>query len=75
MKIKNYINGKFLEPVSDNWIDNYNPSTGEVYGKIPNSNQDDVEKAYQAAALAFPKWSNTTLEQRSKIVSEISDLI
>ncbi|MDG1397565.1 MAG: aldehyde dehydrogenase [Polaribacter sp.] len=75
MKIKNYINGKFLEPVSDNWIDNYNPSTGEVYGKIPNSNQDDVEKAYQAAALAFPKWSNTTLEQRSKIVSKISDLI
>ena len=41
MKIKNYINGKFLEPVSGNWIDNYNPSTGEVYGKIPNSNQDD----------------------------------
>jgi aminomuconate-semialdehyde/2-hydroxymuconate-6-semialdehyde dehydrogenase len=75
MKIKNYINGKFLEPLSDNWIDNYNPSTGEVYGKIPNSNQDDVEKAYQAAALAFPKWSNTTLEQRSKIVSKISDLI
>lgn len=75
MKIKNYINGKFLEPVSDNWIDNYNPSTGEVYGKIPNSNQDDVEKAYQAAALAFPKWSNTTLEQRSKIVSKVSDLI
>jgi len=75
MKIKNYINGKFLEPVSDNWIDNYNPATGEVYGKIPNSNQDDVEKAYQAAALAFPKWSNTTLEQRSKIVSKISDLI
>ena len=75
MKIKNYINGKFLEPVSGNWIDNYNPSTGEVYGKIPNSNQDDVEKAYQAAALAFPKWSNTTLEQRSKIVSKISDLI
>ena len=36
MKIKNYINGKFLEPVSDNWIDNYNPATGEVLAENPD---------------------------------------
>ena len=75
MKIKNYINGIFVKPIQDNWIDNYNPSNGEVYGQIPNSTKEDVEKAYKAAEKAFPKWSNTTLDERSKILSKIANLI
>ena len=34
MNINNYINGEFLPPVTNEWIDNYNPSKGEVYGQI-----------------------------------------
>ncbi|MCL4126971.1 UNVERIFIED_CONTAM: hypothetical protein GTU68_034341 [Idotea baltica] len=75
MKIQNYINGKFVNPVSNNWVDNYNPSIGEIYGKIPNSDSEDVENAYQAAAKAFPKWSETSLDERSKILSKIANLI
>lgn len=75
MDIKNYINGNFVNPVSNNWIDNYNPSIGAVYGQIPNSHSEDVELAYQAAKEAFPNWSNTTLDERHKILSKIADLI
>jgi aminomuconate-semialdehyde/2-hydroxymuconate-6-semialdehyde dehydrogenase len=75
MNIKNYINGEFVNPIESNWMPNYNPSTGEVSGKIPNSTKKDVEKAYEAAEKAFPKWSNTTLEERSKILSKIAALI
>ena len=75
MKIQNYINSEFLDPISKEWIDNYNPSVGEVYGQIPNSGKEDVEKAYQAAKAAFSSWSNTTLEERSKILSKIAQLI
>jgi aminomuconate-semialdehyde/2-hydroxymuconate-6-semialdehyde dehydrogenase len=75
IEIKNYINGKLENPKSGEWIDNYDPSCGEVYGKIPNSGKEDVEAAYQAAEKAFPEWSNTTLEKRSKILSRIADLI
>jgi len=75
MNIKNYINGEFLSPVTDRWIDNYNPSTGEVYGQIPNSDVEDVESAYQAAAKAFPSWSNTSIDERSKILSKIARLL
>ncbi len=75
MKIKNYINGKFLPPISDEWIDNYNPSNGEVYGQIPNSSKQDVEEAYKAAKNAFPKWSQTTIEERSRILIKISELL
>lgn len=74
-KILNYINGEFKAPNNNEWIDNYNPSNGEVYSLIPNSSSDDVEEAYQAAANAFPEWSNTTLDYRSKILSKIATLI
>jgi len=75
IEIKNYINGNLQNPKSGEWIDNYNPSCGEVYGKIPNSGKEDVEAAYQAAEKAFPEWSNTTLDTRSRILSKIADLI
>jgi aminomuconate-semialdehyde/2-hydroxymuconate-6-semialdehyde dehydrogenase len=75
MKIQNYINGQFVDPIENNWIENYNPAIGEVYGKIPNSTKEDVEKAVEAAEKAFLKWSNTTLEERSEILSKIADLI
>ena len=75
MNIKNYINGAFVDPVFGNYIDNYNPAIGEIYGQIPNSTKVDVEKAIESAEKAFAKWSNTTLDERSKILTKIADLI
>ena len=75
MKIQNYINGQFVNPINNDWIDNYCPADGEVYGKIPNSSKEDVEVAYIAAKSAFPNWSQTTLEERSRILIKISELI
>lgn len=75
MNIKNYINGAFQNPSSDKWLDNYDPSVGEVYGQIPDSNKQDVEEAYAFAKAVFPTWSNTTLDHRSRILYKIADLI
>lgn len=75
MNIKNYINGEYLEPISSEWLDNYNPSNGEVYGQIPNSSVKDVELAYESAEKAFMSWSTTTVDDRSKILLSIAQLI
>lgn len=74
-KILNYINGEYREPISGQWLDNYNPSTGEVYSQLANSNKKDIENAYKAAKQAFPKWSNTTIDERSRLLLKIADLI
>jgi len=74
-KIKNYINGKFTSPIANGWIDNYNPSNGKVYSKTPNSNNEDVERAYKAAKSAFKQWSQTGVEARSRILIKISQLL
>jgi len=75
MHIQNYINGNFHDPISNDWLDNFNPAIGEVYGQIPNSSKEDVENAYIAAKSAFPSWSQTTLEERSRILIKISELL
>ena len=73
--IQNYINGNFQNPIQDDWIDNYCPANGKVYGQIPNSSKEDVENAYIAAKSTFPIWSQTTLEERSRILIKISELL
>ncbi|MCR8668373.1 aldehyde dehydrogenase [Aestuariibaculum sp. M13] len=75
MKIQNYINGNFHDPLSNEWLDNYCPANGEIYGSLPNSGKEDVDNAYIAAQSAFPSWSQTTLEERSRILTKISELI
>ena len=75
LKIENYINGELHAPISGNYIDNYNPSKGEVYSLIPNSDEKDVENAVQAAKKAFPSWSKTPKNERSKILVRLADLI
>ena len=74
-KILNYINGNLVEPQSNKWIDNYNPANGKVYNKIPDSDQSDLTDAYKAAKKAFPIWSKTPKEERSKIMLKIASLI
>jgi aminomuconate-semialdehyde/2-hydroxymuconate-6-semialdehyde dehydrogenase len=73
--IRNYINGKLTEPLSKKYLDNYCPSTGKVYSYIPDSDEADVELAYQAAKKAFDSWSITPKEKRSEYLLKISALI
>lgn len=75
IKIENYIDGKLVAPVSNTYIDNYNPSIGEVYSLIPDSDEKDVQLAYEAAKAAFPEWSNTSKEDRYTILNKIANLI
>jgi aminomuconate-semialdehyde/2-hydroxymuconate-6-semialdehyde dehydrogenase len=73
--LENYIGGNLIGPLSGKFLDNINPATGEVYGQIPDSNEKDLEAAVHAAQKAFPGWSNTSVEQRFKILNRIADLI
>ncbi len=74
-KILNYIDGQLVEPSSKKYIDNFNPALAEVYSQIPRSNREDVQKAVEAAKMAFPSWSTTPKANRSAILRKIAELI
>jgi aminomuconate-semialdehyde/2-hydroxymuconate-6-semialdehyde dehydrogenase len=73
--IFNYINGTMVEPVSGNYIDNHEPATGQVYSKIPDSDERDIEMATAAAKAAFPAWSALPVAKRSEVMLRIAELI
>ena len=75
MNIENYIGGELCGPTSGNYLDNIDPATGEVYSRIPDSNDLDVERAVAAATKAFPAWSTISPEQRHDVLIRISSLI
>jgi aminomuconate-semialdehyde/2-hydroxymuconate-6-semialdehyde dehydrogenase len=74
-KLLNLINGQLIPPVSNNFLDNYNPATGQVYSLIPDSDKQDVDLAVEAAKKAFPAWSAMNQEERSAILIRIADKI
>src|SRR3569832_1583779 len=69
--ISNYINGQLIAPQSGEYLDVYNPSIAEVYAKLPDSDEGDVNMATQAALKAFPEWSAMPAEKRSKLLMKI----
>lgn len=75
LKLKNYINGELVEPKAKQYLNNYNPSKGEVYSLIPDSDEQDVEDAVKAAKNAFMSWSVTPKDSRAKYLMKIANLI
>lgn len=74
-KIKNFIDGKFVEPVADDWLENFCPADGERVGQIANSGSADVQTAVEAARAALPGWIGMAVEARSHLLLKLAELI
>ena len=73
--IKNYINGALVPATSGEYFDNYNPAIGQVYSHIPDSDEQDVQQALEAAERAQPEWSKMEPAKRFRILTRIADII
>lgn len=71
----NFINGEYREPVSGRYLDKTDPSTGEVFARVPDSDELDVVYAIQSAHKAFEKWRDRPAEERAQVLHRIADLI
>ena len=74
-QILNYINAKLVPPENNQFMDNINPATGEIYSQVPKSSASDVDHAIQAAREAYPTWSALTPTDRSMYLSKLATLI
>ena len=74
-KYGNYINGKFVEPLSGKYFDNVSPISNEKICSVARSNEKDVEAALDAAHAAFPEWGKTDITTRSNILYKIADVL
>ncbi|MFI2810815.1 MULTISPECIES: aldehyde dehydrogenase [Microbulbifer] len=73
--LENYIDGQLVPPREGDYLDNIEPATGQVVGRIPRSGELDLDAAVAAADKAQAGWQATPPEQRAALMERIADLI
>ena len=73
MEVRNFVDGVLETTVQV--LDNVTPGTGEVYGTIPRSGPEEVDRAVAAAKRAFPAWSSTPAAERAACLERLADAV
>ncbi|MGE0646168.1 MAG: aldehyde dehydrogenase family protein [Nitrospira sp.] len=68
---KFYIDGEWVAPSGSETLDVINPATEEPIAQIAMGTKADVDRAVSAAKDAFKSFSQTTVEERSDLLSRI----
>lgn len=73
---KLFINGEFVPSASGKTFETINPATGEVITSVYEADEEDVNRAVDAAEKAFyGDWSKVTVTERAKMLWKLADLI
>jgi alpha-ketoglutaric semialdehyde dehydrogenase len=72
----NYIGGEWVKSASGEWFENINPAdTSDIVGRFPASNEEDVNKAVEAAKNAATKWRRTPAPKRAEILFRLGEIL
>jgi betaine-aldehyde dehydrogenase len=75
LELRNFVGGEHVDATDGRRADLVDPATGEVFASAPVSSAEDVDRAYTAAAGAFPGWRDATPSERSLALLRIADAI
>ena len=72
-----YINGQWVDAASGGTFDSYNPYTGTAWALIPDGQNQDLDRAVEAAARALDsnEWQRMPPMQRGHLLRRLADLI
>ena len=73
--LANLIDGKLTAPLGGAYLDVFEPATGEVYARCPDSDARDVETASTAAENAAPAWAALSAGERARHLHRLADAI
>lgn len=74
-KVQNFIDGTWTDAASGKTRDLIDPSTAEVFATAPESDESDVNRAYEAATSAFDTWRDTPPKDRQRALLRLADAI
>ena len=73
--LKNFVGGEYVDAANGRTYDLVNPATGQTFAQAPNSEQEDIDRAFDAAAKAFETWRDTTPSERQLALLKLADAI
>ncbi|HXG94927.1 MAG TPA: aldehyde dehydrogenase family protein [Blastocatellia bacterium] len=73
---RNFINGEWVAPSSNNYIENHNPAdTRDLVGRFPASTAEDVDRAVDVAEEAFHRWRKVPAPRRAEILFRAGEIL
>ncbi len=72
--LKFYINGDWVNPVSNDRMPVLNPASGEQVSEVALGNDADVDRAVAAAAAAFEHFSQSSKADRLSLLARIREV-
>jgi malonate-semialdehyde dehydrogenase (acetylating) / methylmalonate-semialdehyde dehydrogenase len=63
-RLKNYVNGGWVDPADATYADVINPATAEILAQVPLTPPAELDRAARAAAAAFPRWRDVPAPSR-----------
>ncbi len=70
-----WIGGQAVPALSNQVFETVNPATGEVLGTVPRGGEEDVDRAVQAARVAFRKWRKTSAWERGAMLRRLAGVL
>jgi malonate-semialdehyde dehydrogenase (acetylating)/methylmalonate-semialdehyde dehydrogenase len=74
-RLKNYINGRWVDSESSQIREVINPATNELIAEVPLSTPNEVEQAVKVAREAFQGWRETPPTRRARYFFELKRLM
>ncbi|HEX6930136.1 MAG TPA: aldehyde dehydrogenase [Gammaproteobacteria bacterium] len=74
-KLQHFINGEFVNPTEDRWLDVFEPATGEKYAELADGCERDLDRAVGAALSAQHEWARTSADERARCLNALADLV
>ncbi|OOE04589.1 aldehyde dehydrogenase [Anoxybacillus kestanbolensis] len=75
MKVLNYIDGRWMPSVSEQFVPIINPANGQSIGEVTVSNEQDVEQAVSAAKRAQKAWALVPAPKRAEVLYKVGMLL
>lgn len=70
-----FIDGKFVESRTDDWLELHDPATNKVLTCVPKCTASEMQAALESNKRAFTSWSNTSTTSRQQIIFKLQALI
>src|ERR1700755_1104747 len=71
------IGADWVEAADGRTFDVYDPSTGDVLGRVARGGSEDIDRAVKTARAAFDSgpWPTMTASERGRVIHRLGDLV
>ncbi len=74
-KVRNFVNGEWVDSSTGNWLDVRNPATTDTIAKVPLSTKDEMAAAIGAAQEAWWSWRETPPVSRARLMFNLKAIM